>query len=92
MSEHHLIAALRGRAGMTVRCGDCGWTAEGGRGFWLVDRYVEDAPPGPRGRPESWLEFYWDDLGGPEDRLLECRRCGADLLESAEEWKGRDHD
>ncbi len=53
-----------------------------------VDRYASDAPPGPRGRvPEAWVEFYRDSGCDPDDRLMECPCCDAELWPSTVQVK-----
>lgn len=46
----------------------------------VVDRYVTDYPPIPRGKnPESFVEFYLDDGGDPDDLVSQCPSCEMDL-------------
>lgn len=44
-----------------------------------VDRYVTDFPPIPHTNPESFVEFYLDDGGDPDDRVIQCPSCEDDL-------------
>jgi hypothetical protein len=42
----------------------------------VVDRYKTDYPPIPW---TELIEFYRDEAGDPDDRLLECPGCGEGL-------------
>lgn len=68
-SAHRLISAGADQA--EVACAGCG------ERYMLVDRWLQDYPPGPRGHPDSWLEVYQLPFcGDPDDRVMECRACG----------------
>lgn len=68
-----LLAEIPASGSATVACA-CGQQVV------VVDRYVTDFPPGPRGRnPESWVEFYRDHAGDPDDFLSGCPRCDEEL-------------
>lgn len=65
------LAELEPTGSAAVVCVDCGYGP-----FFVVDRYLTDWPPIPRGRhPESFVEFYIDDVGDPDDRFSECPQC-----------------
>ena len=70
-----VLADLASGGTLPVVCLTCG------RAMEAVDRYASDYPPGPRGAvPEAWVEFYRRGSGGdPDDLLMECEGCGADL-------------
>lgn len=67
-------AELNGRATVPVKCGSCGWDAEGD--LTLVDRWETDYPPVPYRGPMVEVYENWDD---PESRIIECDHCGAYL-------------
>lgn len=63
-----------GRAWVLCNCGQL---------LVAVDRYVTDFPPIPRGKnPESFVEFYLDEGGDPDDLVSQCPAC-EDYLELA---------
>jgi hypothetical protein len=71
----------RGEATMKCACGHA---------VVVVDRYATDSPPGPRGKPERWIEFYAQTGGDPDDLLWECPACDVELelaeLQPIDDW------
>lgn len=68
---------MAGRAVIKVACPKCGWNND--RRLVMVDRYLTDAPPGPRGDGVEFLEIYLDDGFDPDDRVSTCGGCDEDL-------------
>lgn len=57
-----------------------------GATYFVVDRWLYDCPPGPRGaHPDSWIEVYRDAAMDPDDRVRECLACGRDIERLIEE-------
>lgn len=73
MSVHTGTFDMAERAAVSVACPSCKWTNEGR--LVLVDRYLTDWPPGPRGDGHSFLELYLDSTCDPDDRVNECPSC-----------------
>lgn len=68
------VAEMAGRDVVKVRC-QCGW--DGGGNLEVVDRYLTDWPPGPRGNPDRWMELQTSC--DPDDRVRECPACEDEL-------------
>lgn len=74
MNLHTGTFEMKERDVVKVACPQCGWTADGE--LHIVDRYLTDYPPIPRGNGMSFLELRIDD---PERHISECDRCEACL-------------
>lgn len=71
------LSELRDRGEIPVACGGCGWDNKGR--LILVDRYITDYPPIPRISVDSFIEFYIDEGGDPDDRIIQCPACDDDI-------------